>query len=240
MEPVKFFKGYDKVSHLENQNPDQRRARRPVLTAITISAIVLFILVIGSTLAALMLEPIKEPTGTDSSSLSSTSAESIRTICNVTRYPESCFTALSSLNASSKPDPEAFLDLSLQVAITHLSNLSSSLKSLNDLHSQPALKDCMTLFDDALSRLTDSVSAMKVGSGKELILTKEKISDIQTWISAAMSNQETCNDGLEEMGSTVDDKVKSQLQSSKESISNSLAIVANMQNLLQKFGLTMH
>ena len=98
----------------------------------------------------------------------------------------------------------------------------------------------MNLFDDALSRLNDSVSAMKVGSGKELVLTKEKISDIQTWISAAMTDQDTCNDGLEEMGSTVADKVKSQVQSCKESISNSLAIVANMQNLLQKFGLTMH
>lgn len=98
----------------------------------------------------------------------------------------------------------------------------------------------MTLFDDALSRLNDSVSAMQVGSGKELVLTKEKISDIQTWISAAMSDQETCNDGLQEMGSTVADKVKSQVRSSKESISNSLAIVSNMHNLLQKFGLTMH
>ncbi|OMP07422.1 hypothetical protein COLO4_07357 [Corchorus olitorius] len=34
----------------------------------------------------------------------------------------------------------------------NLSNLFSSLKSLNDLHSQPALKDCLHLFDDA-SRL---------------------------------------------------------------------------------------
>ncbi|XP_007037294.2 PREDICTED: pectinesterase 3 [Theobroma cacao] len=236
MDPVNFFRGYDKVSHLENQNPSQK----PVSTAIAIFAILIFTLVVGLTLAAVMLEPIKEPADTASPSLSSNSDESIRTICNVTRFPESCFTTLSSLSASTKPDPESILQLSLQVAINHLSNLSSSLKSLNDLHSQPALKDCVTLFDDALSRLNDSVSAMQVGSGKELVLTKEKISDIQTWISAAMSDQETCNDGLQEMGSTVADKVKSQVRSSKESISNSLAIVSNMHNLLQKFGLTMH
>lgn len=80
----------------------------------------------------------------------------------------------------------------------------------------------------------------KVGSGKELVLTKEKITDIQTWISAAMTDQETCIDGLDEMGSTVSDNVKSELQSCKESTTISLAIIANMQNLLQKFGLTMH
>ncbi|OMO94648.1 putative enzyme inhibitor [Corchorus capsularis] len=33
-------------------------------------------------------------------------------------------------------------------------NLSSSLKSLNDLHSQPALKECLDLFDDA-SRINE-------------------------------------------------------------------------------------
>ncbi|PPD81480.1 hypothetical protein GOBAR_DD21598 [Gossypium barbadense] len=240
MESVNFFKGYGKLSHLESQNPRPRSAS----AAITISAVLFFTLVIGFTLAALLLQPINDKDPTDSasaSSLSSNLVESIKTICNVTRYPDSCFTALSSLNASIKPDLEAFLDLSLQVAITHLSDLSSSFKSLNDLHSQPALKDCLTLFDDALSRLNDSVSAMKVGTGKELVLTKEKISDIQTWISAAMTDQDTCNDGLEEMGWTAaDEVVKSQSQSCKESISNSLAIVANMQNLLQKCGRTMH
>ncbi|OMO79101.1 Pectinesterase inhibitor [Corchorus olitorius] len=238
-----FFKGYDKVSHLENQNPRQKVTKKPVSTAVTIIAILLFIFVIALTLAALIVEPTHK--GSPSlSSTNSASSDSIRMICNVTRFPDSCFAAVSaSLNASTKPDPVTVLRLSLRSAIAHLSNLSSSLKSLNDLHSQPALKDCVDLFDDALSRLNDSVSAMNkvmVGSGKELVLTKEKISDVQTWISAAMTDQDTCNDGLEEMGSTVADQVKSQFQSFRESVSISLGIVSNMQNLLHKFGLTMH
>ena len=49
------------------------------------------------------------------------------------RDTESYFTALSSLNASTKPDPETIFNLSLQLAFTHLSNLSSSFKSFNDL-----------------------------------------------------------------------------------------------------------
>ncbi|KAK8710722.1 hypothetical protein V6N13_146035 [Hibiscus sabdariffa] len=230
MASVNHFKGYDKISqsHLENQNPHPKTA---ATTIIVISAILLFTLVVALTLAVSMLkQPIqdnKHPTD---------SAESIRTVCNVTRYPESCLAALSSLNASKSRDPEAFLDLSLRISITRLSNLSSSLRSLNDLRPRPALKDCLTLFDDALSRLNDSVSATKA----ELGLTKEKMSDIQTWISAAMTDQDTCNDGLEEMGWTAGDEVKSQSQSFKESVSNSLAIVANMQNLEQKFGLTRH
>ncbi|KAK3195848.1 hypothetical protein Dsin_027158 [Dipteronia sinensis] len=42
----------------------------------------------------------------------------------------------------------------------------------------------------------------------EKMLTESKVNDIQTWISAAMINQETCLDGLEEMGSTAVDEVK--------------------------------
>ncbi|OMO64564.1 putative enzyme inhibitor [Corchorus olitorius] len=41
-------------------------------------------------------------------------------------------------------------------------NLSSSLKSFNDLHSQPALKDCLDLFDDA-SRLKKLMGAFLDG-----------------------------------------------------------------------------
>ncbi|KAK8687617.1 hypothetical protein V6N13_086421 [Hibiscus sabdariffa] len=240
MASVNHFKGYDKISqsHLENQNSHPKTAARRSSTAtataiIVISAILLFTLVIALTLAVSML---KEPIQDQDNKHPTDSAESIKTVCNVTRYPESCFAALSSLNASKSRDPEAFLDLSLRVSITRLSNLSSSLRSLNDLRPQPALKDCLTLFDDALSRLNDSVPATKAQLG----LTVEKMSDIQTWISAAMTDQDTCNDGLEEMGWRAGDEIKSQAQSFKESVSNSLAIVANMQNLEQKFGLTRH
>ncbi|KAE8697647.1 Ribosomal protein S4 [Hibiscus syriacus] len=181
MASVNPLKGYDKISRsdVEDQKPQPKVASRraSAATIIIISAVLLFTLVIALTVTALMLEKHikdKDPTG---------SVESVKTVCNLTRYPESCFTALSPLNASKNPNPEAFLGLSLRVSITHLSDLASLFKSLNDLHSQPALKDCLILFNDALSRLNDSVSAMKAQPG----LTKGKMSDIQTW-------DQCCND----------------------------------------------
>jgi len=90
-----------------------------------------------------------------------------------------------------------------------------------------------------VSRLGDSVRAVEVGAG-ERVLDEGKIGDLMTWISGAMTYQETCLDGLEEMGSTVLGEVRVKVQKSKEYLSNSLAILANMQSLLQKFHLTMH
>ena len=75
---------------------------------------------------------------------------------------------------------------------------------------------------------------MEVGP-KEKMLTEENVGDLKTWIRGAMTNLETCVDGLEEMGSTVLDEVKAKVQKSKEYLSNSLAILANIQTVLEKF-----
>ena len=93
--------------------------------------------------------------------------------------------------------------------------------------------------DDALSRLSDSLSAMEVVPGDKM-LTDAKINDVQTWISAAVTDQETCLDGLEEMESTAIGEVKSKMQRSREYTSNSLAIVINIRSLLQQFHMYLH
>ncbi|KAF5730146.1 pectinesterase 1 [Tripterygium wilfordii] len=238
MESINLFKGgYGRVTDLEEQptRPKPIR-RRPIVTAIAVSAVLLFTLVLAFMLAALIRESNSE-TGESESIHNST--ESIQIVCGVTQHPNSCFSSISSLNGHAKPDPESILKLSLQVSSNELGKLSSVLKSLNDLHSGGALRDCASQIDDALSRLNDSMSAMQVNPG-EKGLTEEKIKDIQTWISAGITDQETCVDGLEEMGSTVLDQVKAKMQKSTELLSNSLAIVANIQTLLQKFDLQLH
>lgn len=100
------------------------------------------------------------------------------------------------------------------------------------------MKDCAELFDDAASQLGRSAELI-CGGREEKVLTEMKISDLQTWISAAMSDQETCLDGLAEMGSTALIDYKMKVQKSQEYMSNTLAILNNIQSLLKKFGLTM-
>lgn len=108
----------------------------------------------------------------------------------------------------------------------------------NEANTVSALSDCEKLFDDAVSQLNNSVAS--VADGSEKVLTEATIADVNTWISAAMTDQDTCLDGLEEMQSSVLSEVKSKVQMSKECMSNSLAILANMRSLLGKFGQTQH
>ncbi|KAJ6388705.1 hypothetical protein OIU77_027127 [Salix suchowensis] len=146
---------------------------------------------------------------------------------------------ISSLNISTKPDPEVIFKLSLNVSITELKHLSSLFTSLHDVNSQAAMRDCVSQFDDSLGKLNDSLLAMEVGPGEKM-LTLEKVKDIQTWISAAMTDQDTCIDGLEEMGSVLPDEIKAKMERSKDFLSISLAIISKMEALLEKFDLKMH
>lgn len=103
------------------------------------------------------------------------------------------------------------------------------------MNSDAAIRDCRDQVEDALSRLNDSVSA----TGEEA-LTEAKVKDIQTWISSAVTDQETCLDGLEEMGSAVFDQVKKKMKRSMEFTSNSLAIAANFKAILDEFHIPLH
>uniref|UniRef100_A0A164W0G6 Pectinesterase inhibitor domain-containing protein n=1 Tax=Daucus carota subsp. sativus TaxID=79200 RepID=A0A164W0G6_DAUCS len=225
MESINMVKGYDKVNstpadipppHLHHSKLAATHRRKTAL----ISLLILFSLLVVTTISVVIYKSTtshKSKTKTNSTtappppppqSNSLNTSESTRLVCAVTQYPNSCVSSISSLK-----------NLPPQLANT-----------------VSALRDCVSLFDDAVSQLNNSV-ALFDGSEKEA-LTEAKIADVNTWISGAMSDQETCLDGLEEMESSVLDEVKAKLQKSKECMSNSLAILANMHSLLDKFGQT--
>ncbi|XP_052176170.1 pectinesterase 1 [Diospyros lotus] len=238
MDSINFLKGYGKVNPVEDHKsppanptptPSPSPLRKPVIAALSLITVLTIILV--AFIGALAYDSLTE----------SPESESTESVCSVTQFPHSCFASISALDAEPDPDPEIIFNLSLRVAANELRNLSSLPKILisksNDPKTESALRDCVELFGDALSELSKSAAAMQVGGG-ERMLTAAKIGDLKTWISAAMSDQETCLDGLEEMGSTAVNEVRAKVQRSREYMSNSLAILSNMDALLAKFKLT--
>ncbi|KAK4750422.1 hypothetical protein SAY87_003904 [Trapa incisa] len=274
MDSINILKGYGKVNEFDLRQPPPPTllpARRSILLAVAFSVVLLLSLTFGLLLGGGVMHD--GSTESAASPVASETAASLKAVCSVTQHPDSCFSSLSSLNCSMRPDPVYIFNLSLGVSIRELSNASLFMmrlkESSNDVgsinfildlgwppivtesvctrfpfidfpvlsfqvHSNGALGDCETLLDDAHSHLSDSVSAAALDPG-EKILTDMKISNIQTLVSAAMTDQETCLDGLEEMGSALLDEVRTTMQRSKEMMSNSLAIVANMMDLCMKF-----
>ncbi|KAL4567390.1 hypothetical protein LXL04_022973 [Taraxacum kok-saghyz] len=95
------------------------------------------------------------------------------------------------------------------------------------------------MFQDLSSLAPVLISSMDVKSGEKL-LSVSKIDDLKTWLSTALTHQDTCLDALEEMNSTLLADVKSKMQNSTEYASNRLAIVSKISRILGKFNLPIH
>lgn len=140
MDSINILKGYGKVNPVDQQPPlPPRTGRRSVLLAVSVSAILLLTLTIGLLVGALIHESSAE--SAEAARLASNLAESIRAVCRVTKYPDSCFSSLSSLNSSMRPDPESIFKLSLGVSVKELFNASLFVKQLretsNDVRTMP-------------------------------------------------------------------------------------------------------
>ncbi|KAL4589320.1 hypothetical protein LXL04_002226 [Taraxacum kok-saghyz] len=240
MDTIKSFKGYGKVDPVEEQAFRQKTRKRLII--LIVSVVLLLAVIIGA-VARTVIHNRNNDDGKDAPSAQLSSAQSIKAVCSQTLYPESCYSSISELDKSNTTDPEDLLKLSLQVVFNSLSGLSSLpgelIKATSDDAAKEALRVCETVLDDAVDYLRDSISSMEVKSGQKL-LSVTKIDDLKTWLSTALTHQDTCLDALEEMNSTVLADVKSKMQNSTEYASNSLAIVSKISGILGKFNLPIH
>lgn len=162
----------------------------------------------------------------------------IRTSCSHTLYPGLCYASLSPYARRVGSNPVLLSRFAMNVTLARLKPLSVPMASLrhraalapsysgND--STPILKDCR----EFISRATDLVRK----SEKELTGLEEKvgpevmwrISNAQTWLSAAFTYEETCTDEFEEeSGGTGEDveQLCKKLKRVKQLTSNALALV---------------
>ncbi|KAG4199354.1 hypothetical protein ERO13_A05G141600v2 [Gossypium hirsutum] len=246
MDSIKSFKGYGKVDEAEERAFKRKTRRRLII--LVISIIVLLAVIIGA-VAGTLIHKRNNSSPDTASPTELTPAASLKAVCEVTQYPSSCFSSISSVASSNATDPEILFKLSLKVVIDELSGLSQYPKKLqaetNNTQVKHALDVCGTVFDDALDRLNDSATSLEVGDGESL-LSDSKIDDLKTWLSTVITDQETCLDALEELNTTKNfnaplfEELKAAMQNSSEYASNSLAIAAKILGLLTNFRIPIH
>lgn len=248
MDSINSFKGYDKVDELEQQAYRKKTRKRMII--LILSSIVLLSVIIAAVAGTVIHNRnTSSSSGNSAPSTELTPAASLKAVCNVTQYPNSCFSSISSV-ANNTTDPELLFKLSLRVAIDDLSKLAKYPAKLranvNDPREQRAIDVCGSVFDDAVDRLNETISSLEAagGSGGGKILSPAKIDDIKTWLSAAITNQETCLDAIEELNSTAANEIlqdlRSAMRNSTEFTSNSLAIVTKIISLLADFNIPIH
>lgn len=247
MDSINSFKGYGKVDEAEQQAFWKKSRKRLII--IVVSSIVLLAVIIGAVIGVVVHKRNNKSPSDAVPPPELTPATSLKAVCSVTQYPASCFSSISALEMGNTTDPEVLFKLSLRVAMNELSKLKDYpdklIQSIKDTTLQDALKVCATVFDDAVDRLNDSISSMAVGEGEQ-ILSLAKMNDLKTWLSATITDQETCLDALQELNTTkhfnqtLVDQVKTATENSTEFVSNSLAIVAKILGLLSDFKIPIH
>ncbi|CAN6468652.1 unnamed protein product [Victoria cruziana] len=122
-----------------------------------------------------------------------TNTDLLHRVCNNVTFKDLCISSLGSDPSSSTANINELAVISVQVAkdhakatyslIEHLLNSSSSNPSL-----QQSLTDCEEAYVDIVDQLEDSISAF----------SEKQFKNINTWVSAAISDVQMCDDGFKE------------------------------------------
>lgn len=164
--------------------------------------------------------------------LHKTDTKYIKTSCKVTTYPRLCYTSLSIFAAKIKSDPQLLASAALNLSLAATRETSTIMNRLSKFHGlkpmvAAAVLDCVEVIDDSVDELQQSVAEMgHAGGDSDFGLL---MNDIETWVSAAMTDADTCMDGFEErdMKGRVKNVVRRYILKVAHLTSNALALINN-------------
>ncbi|KAH7686833.1 Pectinesterase protein [Dioscorea alata] len=170
---------------------------------------------------------------TQSEKSTSTSVEFIHNSCTKTEYPTLCFSSLSTYAPTIQTSPKQLAEAALSVSLDNTRSTSTMIRSMSkgqgmSFREKEAMSDCMETLQDSVEELKQSLQAMGELTGKNV---KLHMNDIQTWVSAALTDENTCMNGFtnnEIKDEGTENKVRSQVVKVAQLTSNALALINGM------------
>ncbi|EXB54443.1 21 kDa protein [Morus notabilis] len=172
-----------------------------------------------------------------------TNTQFVKTSCGATSYPDLCFTTLSCHASQIKRSPKLLATAALSETLKTVRSASTAMSKLSKAKTRhgltprdaEALSDCVEELRDSVEELQRSIEEMGVGfRKKENNGTSEfglRMSDIETWVSAALTDEDTCVDGFSEKfmngssGSAIKSNVRGHIMNVAHMTRNALALV---------------
>ncbi|XP_028801721.1 pectinesterase inhibitor 4-like [Neltuma alba] len=155
------------------------------------------------------------------------------TSCNTSTYPSICYQSLYQYASKIKADPFILCNSSLALVLKESKKTYSVISKLlrKDSTSETAakvLKDCLDNVRSSVDEIQESLDDM---NNLEDSYDKEfQMSTIKTYVSSAITDHETCFDGLDEenVDASVRDKVRNSVLNVQRMTSNSLYFINNL------------
>ncbi|XP_057483121.1 pectinesterase inhibitor 6-like [Actinidia eriantha] len=123
----------------------------------------------------------------------------VREACSVTRYQDLCVHSLVSFSTTAKQNPSIWARAGVSVTISEAKSVAQYLmkvKSHGSLRgrNQMALNDCIECFQEAIDNLHQSLDVLRKLNNPSFYA---QLWDVTTWLSSAMTDQDTCLDGFD-------------------------------------------
>ncbi|EEF46195.1 putative pectinesterase/pectinesterase inhibitor 45 [Ricinus communis] len=234
------FQDFDQISERRRLERQQKFRKRVTIAAVAVFA--LLVVVAAGVFAIISNNNHKQSQQQHSKSTQSQKPDNsevshlgkvIDNVCNATTYKETCHTSLKKAveKDPSSAHPKDVLKLAIGSTEDEFARILEKVKSFKfeSPREKAAFEDCKELIDDAKEELNKSISSAGGDTGK--LLKNE--ADLNNWLSAVMSYQQTCIDGFPE-GKLKSDMEKT-FKEAKELTSNSLAMVSELTAFLTAF-----
>ncbi|KAL4018563.1 hypothetical protein IC575_022161 [Cucumis melo] len=196
------------------------------------------LLVVGVVLAVFAM--VNKNHSSDETADMSPKMKAVSSICSNTDYQQECQTTLGNVgHNSSVDDPKEFLKAAITATIEEMKkgyNLTDNLmvEAANNASIKMTVDDCRDLLQSAIDELHASYSTV---GDPDLHTNEDRVADIKNWLTAVISYQQSCLDGLEEFDPQLKQKMQGGLDVAAKLTSNALAIVDAVSDILKSLGL---
>ncbi|XP_010264193.1 PREDICTED: 21 kDa protein-like [Nelumbo nucifera] len=166
---------------------------------------------------------------------SSSPTDFIKASCGVTRYPAVCVESLSVYANAIQQSPRQLAQAALQVSLGRARSATAFVSKMTRLRGlkgrqYQAVKDCVDNLGDSVDRISRSIHELgqiNRGASQDFMW---HMSNVQTWVSAALTDENTCMDGF--AGHGMDGHVKTAIRGK---ILNVAQVTSNALALLNRF-----
>ncbi|XP_012486725.1 21 kDa protein [Gossypium raimondii] len=157
--------------------------------------------------------------------------EYIRSSCTTTTYPRLCYRSLSIYASKINTSPRLIAHTALLVTFRASKSTSRLMRKIARTHRlkprvAAAMADCIEVIDDSIDELQKSIGEIVRIRRSNFVLI---MSDLQTWVSAALTDEDTCMDGFSgrAMNGYAKMMVRKRIVKIAHLTSNALALINN-------------
>ncbi|KAI6697789.1 hypothetical protein NL676_017908 [Syzygium grande] len=214
--------GSDRYDNSDAPSHRRRGSSSSTLRLVLLTILSLAILLASAAAATVLLLKLR-PGGPSGPKLAPTRA--VSRACGLTRYPALCVDALAAFPGVDAASEQDMVHISFNVTLQRFSKALYLSSTIGHLQMEPrvrsAFDDCLELLDDSVDALRRSLYFVALRGAKS---SSGSAQDVVTWLSAAMTNQDTCTEGFADVSGGVKQLMAQRLRDLSELVSNCLAI----------------